>query len=265
MMPISKKCIGFLLTPALFALGAAGAETISVKSGRPVADAARKLEFRYNWAITYEDPPYTYAGDLEDVNAAARRAARDAGRPEVKVLITPRDVSFSFTLEDGPRTSEDRPRPTTRSPETTAREAILTMLRSYSASLRGLEIFTLTDSNGLFHIIPTQVKSAAGVFETFTPLLDRTVSIPPGQRTGTALVREICQSLAAQSGAKVNFGPASNLLHQHVTSIASTPNETARSILSRLFAELRRPASWELRYGQGLYVLNVYLVETAGY
>jgi len=264
-MPITSKRIGFLLVLALFALSAAGAETNTVYSGRPVADAARKLELLYNWAITYENPPNTYEGDLVDVNAAQRRAARDAGRPEVHVLLTPRDVSFSFTLEDGPRTLGDSARPTTRAPELLTRAAILTMLRSYSASLRGLEIFTLTDSNGLFHIIPTQVKSAAGVFETFTPLLDRTVSIPPGQRTGTALVREICQSLAAQSGAKVNFGPASNLLHQHVTSIASTPNETARSILSRLFAELRRPASWELRYGQGLYVLNVYLVETAGY
>jgi hypothetical protein len=262
MMPTSRKCIGSLLAPALFALGASGADTITVNSGRPVADAARKLEFRYNWAITYEDPPYMYESDLVDVNAASR-----VGRPDVKVLMTPRDVKFSFTLEDGP--PADRPRPTTRSPETTAREAILTMLRSYSASLGGLETFTLTDSNGLFHIVPTRARNAAGVFEMFTPILDRTVSILPGQRTGMALVKEICQSLSEQSGVKVFLAGGTNLLNQHVTAIASTPNETARSILSRLFAELRRPASWEIRYGlqdgSGMYVLNVYLVEAAIY
>lgn len=265
-MPITNKRIGFLLVPALCALGAAGAETITVNSGRPVADAARKLESLYNWAITYEDPPYAYSGDLQDANAPQRRAARDAGRPEGKVLMTPRDVSFSFTLGDGARAMGDGPRTTTRAPETITREAILTMLRSYSASLGGIDTFTLTDSNGLFHIIPTQVRNAAGVFEKFTPLLDRTVIIPPGRRSGEDLVRQICQSLSEQSGAEVSPGAGpSNQLVQHLTSISSGPNETARSLLSRLFAELRLPASWKLSYSPGLYVLNVHLVETAAY
>jgi hypothetical protein len=271
-MLTTPKRIGFLLVPAMLVLGWAGAETITVNSGRPVADAARKLEARYNRAITYEDPANAYAGDLEDANAPQRRAAREAGRPEGHVLMTPRAVSFTFTLADGPRAMDDGPRTMTRAPETTTREAILTMLRSYSASLGGIETFTLTDSNGLFHIVPTQIKNAAGVFETSTPLLDRTVTIPPGQRNGQDLVKQICRSLSEQSGAKVSPGAGpSNQLIQHLTSISSMPNETARSILSRLFAELRRPASWELRYGldgpedSGLYVLNVYLVETAGY
>jgi hypothetical protein len=146
--------------------------------------------------------------------------------------MTPRDVSFSFSLEDGPHALEDRPRPTTRAPELLTREAILTMLRSYSASLGGIETFTLTDSSGLFHIVPTQVRNGAGVFETFTPLLDRTVSIPPGQRNGEDLVKQICLSLSEQSGAKVSPGAGpSNHLIQHLTSISSMPNETARSIL----------------------------------
>lgn len=266
-MPIINKRIGFLLVATLFALGVAvRAETITVTSGRPVADAARKLEVLYNWAITYEDPPYTYEGDLADANAPQRRAAREAGRPEGHVLMTPRDVSFSFTLEDGPHAPEDRPRPTTRAPELPTRAAILTMLRSYSASLGGEETFTLTDSNGLFHIIPTQVRNAAGVFEKFTPLLDRTVIIPPGRRSGEDLVRQICQSLSEQSGVEVSPGAGpSNQLVQHLTSISSGPNETARSLLSRLFAELRLPASWKLSYSPGLYVLNVHLVNVPGY
>ena len=203
-MPITTWRISFCLFPALLALcWSANAETVTVSNGRPVAQAAIRLETVYGWAITYEDLPLVYESDLEDVTSKVRKDGKSASEPGIQRILTPRVWTFSFAF-DPPAQLE----PGTRAPEGLARGAILDMLKSYSESIGGVEMFTLTDSNGLFHIIPTQRRDASGKLEKIVPLLDTPVVISPGQRTGYEFVEQICRSLASQSGSPVGFGGA---------------------------------------------------------
>src|SRR5262245_54420252 len=46
---------------------------LSVDDPRPVAKALERLEDKYGWRITYEDPRYAYPGDIEDVTTKVRK------------------------------------------------------------------------------------------------------------------------------------------------------------------------------------------------
>jgi hypothetical protein len=256
-MPIRLQSVRLRILPILLAFcWGAGAQTFTVSDPRPVDQATRKLEAAYGWAITYEDPPYVHESDVADVTSQVRKDGKSFPR-----VLVPRGGTFSFAIENALRLE-----PGTRAPETIARAAILDMLRSYSASVGGVEMFTLTDSFGIFHIIPTQRKDASGKLEKIAPLLDTVVTIPPGKRTGLELLLEVCRSLESQTGYAVSGPAAGNLLQTRTTQIASAPNESARSILSRFFAELAapRPVSWHMLYAPDMrgYAVNVRVVDT---
>ena len=259
-MRFTVRCISLSTFLAWLALcGPSGAETVVIRSGRPVDDATRKLEAAYGWAITYEDPPRIFEGDLEDATARIRKDGKSASEPGVMQILLPRIVVFSFALDDRPKVA-----PGTRAPEEAARAAILEMLKGYAASVGGAEMFALSDSNGIFHIVPTQRKDASGKLEKIVPVLDTVVSIPPGQRTVRELVMAVCQSVATQMGVRLDGELNGNGARQRTTQIASLPNESARSILSRIFAELAmpRPISWHMYYQPGWgYALNVRFVD----
>jgi hypothetical protein len=80
----------------LFAGAASGAlqqdetVTIHVSDARPLASAIKELEDRYGWVITYEDPRYVDASDVEDVTW--RRKDLDF----TKKVLAPRGGPFSF-------------------------------------------------------------------------------------------------------------------------------------------------------------------------
>ncbi len=55
------------LMAAFLCNASASPNTVTVQSGRPVAEAIQELEKRYGWQITYEDPPYVHYSDITDV------------------------------------------------------------------------------------------------------------------------------------------------------------------------------------------------------
>ena len=50
-----------------------GISTLTVESPRPVAKAVETLVAKYGSLITYEDPRYEYAGDLQDATSRVRQ------------------------------------------------------------------------------------------------------------------------------------------------------------------------------------------------
>lgn len=250
-MPERTRFTRYLLIPALLVLCAtAGAQTV-ISSERPVADAIEKLESLYGWAITYEDTPYVFDGDIEAPTLLLRKVGegpRDS---------PPRRRTFSFDLEN-----VGRPAKGMRSPESSARAAILAMLKSYSDSVGGAEMFALTESDGLFHVVPVQRRDKSGNLEKVVPILDSSVTLPAQQRIGTQLLREVCQALTQEIGERVYLGQP----FRRQTYVTPNPGETARSVLSRLLAEQARPlpVSWRLNYQPGYgYVLNIHAVDTS--
>jgi len=233
----------------------AAAETVTVSDPRPVDAAVRQLQSIYGWPITYEDLPVAFEADIEDVTTRVRKDGKSADEPGVLRILVARTHSFYFMLGDRPVL-----KPGTRAPEELARAAITEMLKSYSESTGGATQFALTDSNGIFHIVPTRGRNRLGEPEPVSPILDTVVTIPPGQRTAGELISAVCRTVAAQTGVRIDFGEHGNLLRQRITQIASLPNESVRSILSRLFAEIAspQPVSWALLYQPGWdYTFNV--------
>jgi len=221
------------------------AETITITDPRPVNAAIHQLQSIFGWPITYEDPPVVFAGDIEDVTARVRKDGKSADEPGILRILVARSHTFSFTLGD--RTALKRG---TRAPEELARAAIMEMLKSYSESTGGATQFALSDSNGIFHVVPTRGRNLSGDPEPVAPILDSVVTISPGQRTAEELISAVCSAVATQKGVRVSFPKLGNLLRQRITQIASLPNESARSIPSRLFAEIAspQPVSWGLLY-----------------
>jgi hypothetical protein len=250
-MRADKMCV--VMTTLVVICTLAKGETFTINDNRPVAYAAADLEARYGWPITYEDPPWIYEGDLIDVTAQVRKDGKSAGVPGVVKILVPRPGSFSFELTDRPWTE-----PGTRAPEDAARSAIKAMLKAYSATIGGIEVFTLTESSGMFHIVPIQRLDESGRMARITPLLDKIVSISPGQRSVMALVKDVLENVIEGEPAEVS--PPQTL--RGATAISPLSGESARSVLSRLFAEQAMPVpmSWDLFYRPGSYGFNVHAV-----
>src|SRR5215471_17368473 len=74
-------------------------EEIVLRDVRAVAAAVDLLERRFHVAITYEDPPYLFEGDLEDITANVARpeaiaAALQRGQPLVIRGMKERELRF---------------------------------------------------------------------------------------------------------------------------------------------------------------------------
>src|SRR6266850_1436693 len=75
-------------------------ETLTVNSGRPVAEAAWELEKKYGWVITYEDPIYVNSGEIVDVTTQVRRDLDHYKPGEAPRVFVPKggELSISFNV-----------------------------------------------------------------------------------------------------------------------------------------------------------------------
>jgi hypothetical protein len=245
---------GCLTGGALLVPPAAASDQTIIDSPRPVAAAIKKIEAVYGWPVTYEDPPYAFSGDLVDM--AARYS-----KPDAAPWPVPRGGTFALQLESAAKLEFGE-----RSSEGSARDAILAMLKSYSASVGGDELFTLTESDGLFHVVPVQRKDRSGKLEKIAPLLDAPLSISPNQANGDDVLTTFCKAVTQQTGEQVHL--VTNWQSPSAyTFPAPRSGETARSYLSRFLAGEGWPApvSYALHYQPNLgYQLSVQRVFTEG-
>lgn len=234
----------------------ADAETIAVDDPRPVAKAAERLEKMYGVPITYEDPTYVNDSEVVDVTAQVRRD-QQANR----TVRIPRGGTLTFTYTAPASANGTNVAAEDRSAASLA--ALVELLHSHAA-LRNAKMFQVIQDNGLFHIVPTQFVNSSGQIQQMQPLLDTVVSVLPKQRNGADLVNEICQSLSIATSQSVIVGNGPwGQLRSHTTAITAS-NEPARSVVSRLFAEISLPLSWQLFYDPGLklYVFNIHAVDS---
>src|ERR1700687_1604209 len=83
-----------LLVPVIESFG----EEMIIKDVRPVAAAAEKFEEQFHVPITYEDPPYLFASDIEDVRAKIARPESLAAGKGLRVVMgmKERELRFAF-------------------------------------------------------------------------------------------------------------------------------------------------------------------------
>lgn len=261
-------------------------KTVSTTVGRPVAVAVEMLEKIYDWPITYEDPITVNESLLEDVTEQVQRTPDPTHRVICQKLGT---LSFTYKLPASGASPGGGRLQNKAETEAKVADALSSVLEGYANS-RGLETFTVTEEDGVFHVFPINYLNEAGKLQQMTPILDTKITILPKQRTRVALLEEICKSLTDSTGISVTPGMfpfnRGSLQAQTFTTIAGT-DMTARSLLSQLIAELAAPisqnsvihipggetrqwnsvvdkggpTSWRLLYGPGWgFALNIHKV-----
>jgi hypothetical protein len=215
--------------------------TLSVDDPRPLAAALQDLEARYGWVVTYDDPIYQHADELQDVTASVRRQD-DATRPRV---IVPRGGPFTFTW-----------------PPSSAPPAILeNLLQAYNASGHP-GVFRLANTGATFHVIPVRSRGADGVDKELPAVLDAPIFVPHGGRTAHELLLAIVERVSRATGVSVGLGsyPVNWSLQTQVE--GAVGYEPARTALVRLLDSPRLKFSWRMFYAPDMkrYFLNIHIV-----
>jgi len=227
---------------AAYAMPAHAQQALSVHDPRPVAAMILELETRYSWQITYEDPPYASAADIEDVTA---RYARSPGGARI---LVPKAGSLSVSgLAGAPRESA----------------TIAQMLTSYN-ELAGAEAFRLVKEGELYHVVPNKAHDESGALRAAPSILEAKIAVRPGQRTMYDLLDEMCNKVSRASGMKVLLGTVPQSLLRNTSTTVGTAGrkETARAVLDQMIAQSGARLSWQLLYDPGdkFYALNLHVV-----
>ena len=203
--------------------------TVSTEGPRPLADAIETLENRYRWVLTYEDPPYVYASDVEDVTLAVQRTYH----PEKRVLV-PRGGPFNFEYALASGAAE---------PEESV--VLANLLEAYRFSGYPGE-FRLLRTGSVFHVVPSESRNSFGLFEARSSLLDANISIEHQERTADEMLKAITNTVSASGSATVLPGTWPLNLFLSIRRYEGAKNESARTVLLRTLEATHSKWSWRL-------------------
>lgn len=204
---------------------------LSFTVARPLEAVIRELENRYGWIITFEDPPYEAAADLEDITLEAVKDLNTKAK-----VIAPRRRHFEFHQS---RVDASRPE-----------EVLSVLIRDYNDSGNGDE-FELRRTGAVFHVVPTVSSDAIGIRTSRQSRLDVRVTVPQGERSVMALLQMIIAQVREQTGVHVTLGIVpQNALAQKTVRFSAT-NERAQDVLVRALATMEANLSWRLQCDPG--------------
>jgi hypothetical protein len=202
---------------------------VNVDDPRPLAAAIEALEKRHGWIITYEDPPYVFAGDMQDVTAQVRKD----GAMHKKVFA-PTGGQLHYTYERSAAASKD------------ASASIIKGLLQQHHATGNAGVFRLEQTGSIFHVIPTTHRNAVGAPETTASLLDTTISIDTKDQTLVEALRALVTALNRATGNNVIVGmaPLNLLLRTEIK--GREAKGPARTILLQILEETGQTLSWQL-------------------
>jgi hypothetical protein len=140
---------------------------LTVEGPRPLDLAAMTIVREFGIPVSCEDPPYVYKDDVKDVTAAVSRVPNLPRR-----VLIPKggrlEVRFALREDGSP-------------------EDIRGLLQALvdQADARFPWAYRLDADRGSFTLVPMKTRDAAGNVVAATPLMDRRVTIPPGERMVT--------------------------------------------------------------------------------
>jgi hypothetical protein len=225
--------------------------SLSINDHRPLSALARELEKRYQLVLTYEEGPWVAGEDLADVT---REVARSDGpgrvAPTVPVIV-PRKaaVRFEYALDS----AKGRPADYT--------DLLSALLLQYDAAGAPGQ-FRFEGANGIYHLIPSRLKDAAGRWQPVKPVLSTPVRLADEERTVEEALQEIVAQLNEASLSKVGWGLAPlNLFHQTRIRL-SADGVPAREVMRQILELLPYRATWRLNYDPTTkrYYLNFLLL-----
>jgi hypothetical protein len=225
-------------------------EKVSVLSPRPVRDVVLQWEKQYGWVITYEDPRFEYATDLEDVTEKVRRDLKpgEAIEPS-KRIIGAHEQQLSVTY-NAPKTANDA----------AARLQAANQLVDAFAKIAG-NTFSVQQTDTRIHLLPGLVRDSSGQLQPSRPILDTVISVPAQDRNGTEFLHALCETLTGATAHSIFVGTIPfNSMTQFRTN-AGYENLPARQILEDFLNRMPNGEryTWALLF-QKDYALNIHLV-----
>ena len=208
---------------------------VEVEDPRPLMGAADQLQERYGVVIHYEDPPYSYEGDLTLAQTKPSSGGISQGKSGKPVIIPAgTGLSMSLRYQHTGTLMLDL-------------GAILPALAQAHDAAGQPGRFRVEQAGGHYSIVPDQVRQEKGIWTPVTPILDTAIS--PAVTTGTGA--EVLESLAAAVNAtggnlKIAMAPA-NILQQTNVSLSGT-GLPARDYLIQVIDSLPLPVAWRLLY-----------------
>lgn len=224
-------------------------EVIVVEDSRPLAKAVAELETQFGWIITYEDPPYTFRGDISDVTAIVRRDLDKYLPGEAPRVLVPKGGKFVFHYDAG--LSHD--------PLMLLRQLVVAYQRDIGAAN-----FQVEKSNRAFHVIPVAVRGVSGRQIVDRSPLNVVIALPVKVRTGLQELEEICSRIGQLTHRHLVVGTIPNgMFSKSLGKRGGTPI-IARRALDDLLEKTGNGVklSWRLLYGPDtkMYALNIHEV-----
>ncbi|MFN7947559.1 MAG: hypothetical protein U0Z53_19575 [Blastocatellia bacterium] len=259
-IPILATCITIiglfiLMNSAARARSSQGMRQVklSVEDPRPVAKLIEMLEEEYGWVITYEDPRYVYANDIEDVTLKVCRDLDKYKPGEAPKVLVPRGGILEFTYDVAPDTKLP----------TDPVVVVQRLLDAQAASSHGSR-FRLEKSGIALHVVPAAIKNKEGKLVPQGSVLDTVISLPAGERTILQKLESLCGAISRATSIPVELGTIPDNWFSRRQNRQGATNQKARDILVNTFATMDHGAnlSWQLFYGPGTrrYILNIHLV-----
>ena len=238
--------IAVLITPILTVAGRGvlepGKDQISVNDPRPVALAAKTLEKKYGWIITYEDPRYVHESELVDVTEKVRRDLDKFEPGKAPRVLIPKGgaLTFEYSID-----------PATKMPADSAL-VVQQLLDAYAAGGHP-GVFRLNSHGARLHIVTSDPS-----------VLDASITLPARKRNGFELLDAFCSAVSQASGTRVVWATAPlNLLHRYQTE-SGAKDQKAREFLSNELDRItdKFKLSWQLLYDPVMksYYLNIHVV-----
>ena len=151
---LASVVAGFAAVTASFAQTSS---VITVNDPRPLAQAALQLEGLIGVAINYEDVPYAYAGDMQNVTSSVMSPEQQAAHPGAEIWV-PRGGQISVDLSQVPGFAQQS---AIASASVASGTPLIAALIAAQASQNLPGVYTSTSSNGAFYITPAQARNAS--------------------------------------------------------------------------------------------------------
>jgi len=221
----------------------------TISNARPLEQAAKLLERKLGVPIWYEDPPWTFSGDL--VEAADLPANRElaARYPRWRGPLVPRGGSMLVTLPTSPAVLK------TEDPVTLLQAAI----DSHKSLNNSADFKVVQFGDNEFSIVGTHAAGKDGRVVEQIPPLDRRVSFPEAERTEADTLNLICRTINVELMVQFTGGSEKSRRMR-----IGANNEVARDLLARIVKVPGAPkVSWVLSYMPDLqrYLLGLRSVE----
>jgi hypothetical protein len=248
--------IAAAVVAATLVTGFAGAQnagersTLSVSGPRPVEEAVQQLVSRYGYVITYEDPQYSYGGDLRDVTAEVRTDLQKFAAGKAPKVLG--HVGGTLTFSVPAASSFDRQ---------TMAGVLKGVIQAQEKNEHGGH-FRVEETEGAFHVVPGEWRDRNGNWASHTSILDAPISLPMQERSFPAMLEAICNAVGSASHVDIVVGTGATTSGERYA--LGADNEPARLVLSRALKSTEKKLTWLLLYGNDLtermYALNILAV-----